>query len=190
MGYARSEKEWIVLDRLADIILENVDGCVIDIGMGKSTYVLARHAKKFNRIQYSCEVQQKIIDKFCPDGKLHDNHIIYNGYSWDLMKDFDKKIAIVFMDGSHFYDTVKKEIEDFLTKLSDYGMVFVHDTFPPSENHVFEKEKRCGNVYKVRKYFEKVNPGFTFTWPYKLQAQNCGLTMIMKKKEGEPYYRE
>ena len=51
MGYVKNRKEWIILDRVVDIILDNVKGCIVDIGMGMSTQILAEYAEKYNRWQ-------------------------------------------------------------------------------------------------------------------------------------------
>lgn len=189
MGHARHIKEWIVVDRLADIILTNVKGCVFDVGIGPSTYVLAKHAEKFGVNQYTCEITERFIERFCPNGGIHDNHTIYNGYSWDLLKELNEDIAIAFLDGTHVYEQSKKECDTILTKMPAGGVIFIHDTYPSKDKHVRSDGKRCGDVYRVRQEFEKSDKVWTFTWPYHSQAQTCGLTMIMKKEEDVPFYR-
>jgi len=34
------QKQWIILDYLADVVLENVLGCIVEIGIGYSTETL------------------------------------------------------------------------------------------------------------------------------------------------------
>ena len=38
------DKDWIILDKLTEIILAHVEGCVVDIGIGPSTRVLRKHS--------------------------------------------------------------------------------------------------------------------------------------------------
>jgi len=180
MPHTFDRKQWIVVDSLADIILENVEGCIVDIGFGMSTIVLADYAKKWGRKQYSCDISEKIINKY--GGKLHDKHIIFVGKSLDFIASFNDIVALAFIDGEHIANTVRKEAIVLLDHMSTYGVLFLHDTFPP-ECLVRENGKKCGDVYKVRQEFERKGNLWCFTWPYVKQAEGCGLTMIMKKMQ-------
>ena len=42
-------EEWQIINVLAPIILNTVEGCIVDIGIGRSTEILANHAKQLNK---------------------------------------------------------------------------------------------------------------------------------------------
>lgn len=186
MGRSKDIRDWVVLDRLADIILEGVDGCIVDIGMGLSTIVLGRHAVNFGRVQYSVDICPKTANGF---GNQHGGHKVFVGDSLDIIKrkKFKEKPAIVFIDGCHEYKYIKKEVDFFLDILMPFGVIFFHDSYPPEKWAV--PDGGCGDVYLVRQELEKRDDLWTFTWPYEFQAQGCGLTMVMKKDPNQPKCR-
>lgn len=187
MGHARTFGEWIIISRLADIILHNVQGCIVDIGMGLSTIILADYAMAFNRKQYSCDRNPGIIKWI--HAPLHKDHIIFSDDSRKFLTKFDDIPALIFLDGDHRYKIVSQEVNFFLGKMEPGAVIFLHDTYPP-EDLADESGGKCGDVYKVRQDFEKADYVQTFTWPYESQAQGCGLTMIMKKElNGLPFCR-
>lgn len=64
---------------------------------------------------------------------------------------FDAKFDLVFIDGLHHADQVKKDFENSLRCLNDNGFIVIHDTCP--ENEVGTKVPRetrrwWGDVYK------------------------------------------
>ena len=186
------EVNCVILDDLAKTILANVEGCVVDIGIGSSTKVLSKHAKDLDRPHYTCDVKRGKCEWARTVGC-----VAFEGRSLDFIKTFpDIPVALVFLDGEHLYETVLQEVDFFLGRLSDGGVIFLHDTHPPKE-FICESGRRCGNVYRVRQQLEhrmamdilalthSKTTGFTrmpalqvFTWPY--TALNCGLTMVMK----------
>ena len=180
MGRSKNIRDWIVLDRLADIILEGVHGCIVDIGMGLSTIVLGRHAVNFGRRHYSVDISPDVAKAF---GNQHGGHKVFVGDSLDIIKrkKFREKPAIVFIDGCHEYRYIKEEVDFFLDMLMPFGVIFFHDSYPPERWAV--PDGGCGDVYLVRQELEKRDDLWTFTWPYEFQAQGCGLTMVMKKIE-------
>ncbi|HUS49675.1 MAG TPA: hypothetical protein VMZ91_05890, partial [Candidatus Paceibacterota bacterium] len=95
----KSKQYWIILDRLADVILKHVKGCIVDIGVGHSTYVLAAHAKKLKIKQYSVDNNKYRCDNL-KKNITHDNHFIYNQKSYNFMKTFDDIPALVFIDAN------------------------------------------------------------------------------------------
>jgi predicted O-methyltransferase YrrM len=48
--------------------------------------------------------------------------------SWDAVGDVNEKIEFLFIDGAHDYDSVKKDIADWVPKLIDGGIVCFHDS--------------------------------------------------------------
>lgn len=177
-------ENWIILDRLADVILNNVKGCIVDIGIGASTYVLCKHNERFKRNHYSCDPNQRICDWASQWGST-----IFKGRSLDFIKQFDRnqEIALMFVDGAHIYEVVMEEVKFFLEQTANGGVIFLHDTYPPEKWIRDEGKRGCGSVYKARQELEKRDDVQIFTWIY--TAFNCGLTMITKKEENRIFCR-
>jgi len=179
---------WIILERLTDVILANVPGCIVEIGAGRSTLVLAKHAEKMGVKFYTCDISTKgcnWIREQLPDCK---NLEIYNGKSTNFMQEFNDKPSVVFIDGDHRAKIVKMEVDFFLEKLNVGGVMFLHDTCPWQTTYEAKiAQGRSIDTYTVRKELEK-NPALdVFTWRY--TAGDCGLTMVLKKDMMLPEYR-
>ena len=172
--------KWIILHYLTEVVLAHIKGCIVEIGIGESTKILAGHAEK-NKINfYTCDLNRN-CRKFC------EKHVHFQGSSFDFMKQFNDIPSIVFLDGNHNYEIVSVEVEFFLEKLLAGGIIFLHDTYPPSEERLVKKY--CSDSYRLRQEYEKRRDIVDcFTWPY--TAINCGLTMIIKKSLNRPFYRE
>lgn len=182
---------WIIVDRLADVILSHVEGCIVEIGIGKSTKVLAKHAQNFGIKHYA-------IDK-CPnkcrwantnEGIAHDGLIICHEESLDFLKNFEDIPAIVFIDGCHHYEVVKEEVAILLPKIPEGGVMFLHDTFMCKEvyelitkHRKYIKNGWFSDCYKVRLDLEKDDSVWCMTFPY--SAWGCGLTLVLKKPKFE-----
>jgi len=172
---------WVMMDAIVPHILTNIDGPIVEIGMGESSEVLANHAHQRGRTLYSCDVEMGgMFDVF--DKPLFDNHICFVGRSKEFIKGFKESPAVVFIDGEHTYETVKMEVEFFLPILQTGGVMFLHDTWPYTERMIHKDGSglKPEDIYRVRQELER-NPDIdVFTWPY--TALNVGLTMVMKHK--------
>ena len=181
---------WGVLEGLVPLILQYNSGSIVEIGMGESTEILAKHAEAAGQRLYSCDLQMggmfEVFDK-----ELFDGHICYIGKSKDFIHQFlqwHDNPSIVFIDGDHTYETVKMEVEFFLSMLKDNGVIFMHDTFPRNQEQADDTGgMKPGKVYKVRQELERRSDIDVFTWPF--SAINTGLTMVMKHMEDRPYWR-
>ena len=174
-----NSEKWIILDALVGIILFYRKGCVVEIGVGSSTDILAKHAKKANVPLYTCDLNKNI-------SPLFNKHFHFNCSSLHFINQFDSIPSVVFLDGNHDYDVTIKEVEFFLDKMIIGGVIFMHDTYPPSEQHL--THKYCSDSYKLRQEYEKrIDIVDCFTWPY--TSGNCGLTMMIKKDPKRPYYK-
>jgi len=95
-------------------------------------------------------------------------------------------VAVVHLDGCHDFEVVREEVMFFYQMLIPGGIIFIHDTYPPTEGHL--TQGFCSDAYRVRQELEK--EGFIpdlFTWPY--TASNCGLTMITKREPNRRYFQ-
>ena len=181
-----SAQDWSVIERLGGVVLENVEGCIFEIGIGESTRILKKLADDFGRDLYcfdmmvrKCDWAKKIGCKTIP-GKTKGT----------LKNFFSTPVAMGLIDGRHDASTVGFEIHFFLKILTIGGVIFMHDTYLPSDNKIrdeFHPKGASGDPYKVRQELERSKSVQTFTWPY--TAMNQGLTMVMKLDNNRPYYR-
>ena len=179
---------WDIMDALVPKILKYNPADIVEIGMGESTQVFAQHAQEYGVKLFSCDIKMggmfRVFDK-----QLFPNHVCYIGKSEDFIRQYRGRPAIVFLDGEHKAETVRKEVEFFLPILLPEGVMFLHDTMPQHERQteVDEKGWSPGDVYLVRQELERNPDVDVFTWPY--SAHGMGLTMIMKHPEDRPYWR-
>lgn len=187
----QSNAYWSILNALTGIILAYRKGSIIEIGIdigGGSTGVLGRHATMRKTNFYTCDIDPLNSPKIDCEHHLH-----FNMSSLDFIKDYKDLIAkdrpaVVLLDGSHDYNVVIKEVEFFFKHLVVGGVIFIHDTLPPSEEHTVFSNNRCGNVYLVRQEIGTWGSVLDYlTWPY--TGNKCGVTMIIKNEINPPYYR-
>lgn len=174
---------WIILERLVDIILEHRKGCIVEIEMGRSTSVLKKFAEQFHVKLYSCDINKQMLTL-----QGGDYHMVFIGKSLDFIKTFDDTPAIVLLDGWHGYETVIQEAEFFFDKMIKGGVMFLHDTFPKTEDKLVKH--LCSTSYKVRQAFELKTDRDCFTWPYACGICETGLTMVIKREKDPPYWRK
>jgi len=177
-------KGWHMLVYICAGILRYNKGSIVEIGMGASTIELAHLARIAEVTLYSCDLMMGGMFKAFND-KLFPDHICFIGKSEDFIKQFEGEPSIAFIDGQHDYEVVKMEGDFLLEKLKTGGVLFMHDTFPPSERLTAPNPKPH-DVYKYRQELER-NPDYdVFTWPY--SSVNMGLTMVMKHRKDRPYW--
>ncbi len=165
---------WELLDVISRVILKHRPGAIVEIGIGKSTLIFAQIAKHYDLPFYTCDKKNH--------STLFPGHTAFIGNSFKFMDQFDKWLdqpAIVFLDGCHDYRVVRKEVDFFLPRLLENGVLFMHDTLPPTKRHL--KKALCSDSYRVREELEDCVDYDCFTWPF--TAKKCGLTMVMKKPQ-------
>jgi len=176
-------QDWTIIKRLGDVILRNAEGCIFEIGLGKSTPIFLKFAEDFKRDLYCFDMKLRKTDWAEKHGA-----IAFLGESVSFFDQFpDVPVAMGLIDGDHRYKVAIQEINFFLPKLSPGGIIFMHDTYPPREEWARENGRHCGDVYKIRQELEIRNNVQVLTWPY--TAADCGLTMVMKKEPNRPYYK-
>ena len=175
MTKAERHYHWEILDALAPIILKNVEGCVVEIGLGKSTEVLLPHSQNYHRRYLGCDNSRR-RGRWAKELPIE----LYRVNSAKFREEFPEglQVALAFLDGSHEHETVRADFSFFLARLTKGGVIFIHDTFPP-EDLKSDDGVYCGNVYKLREEIEHIGLFQIFTWPY--TALGCGLSMVMPK---------
>ena len=101
-------------------------------------------ANNFNKIDLPWR------EKFCvdPDPTAKADFI---GTSDEYFKDLDIKWDLVFIDGLHHADQVKRDFENSLKCLNDNGFILIHDVCPENEQGTKvprETKVWWGDVYK------------------------------------------
>jgi hypothetical protein len=178
---------WIVLERVGEIVLNNVKGCVIELGGGVSTPIMMELAKKFDRNFYTCDSRGSICDWIRGNVKYEKINVMHQN-SWHFILNLKDTPAVVFHDCDHRWRIVRKEVDKLIEILAPGGVIFIHDTAPPVwryEQKIAKGKKM--NTFWIRKFLEERKDVDTFTWRY--TAADCGLTMILKKDMTEPEYR-
>ena len=66
----------------------------------------------------------------------------------------DEQYDIIFIDGDHRYWGCKRDLENALTRLTDNGVVIMHDVHPMNEQECLPKKPNnglpwCGEAWKV-----------------------------------------
>jgi len=175
----------VILDRLADVILHYVKGCVVEIGVGQSTPILAKHAREAGVKHYAIDINANSCRKVEENPEAqHDGLIIYNGSSLDFIETFDDVPALVFIDGCHDSEVIMQEAMFFLHRLPSGGVIFLHDTYLiEGWEHRIAKKNLFSDTYRARWELENLKNVWCFTFPYTANA--CGLTMVMKRPEYE-----
>jgi len=59
---------------------------------------------------------------------IHPNFIFIKDYSFNVVKNWDKKIDYIFIDGDHTYNAVKQDFEDWYPHVKSGGIISIHDS--------------------------------------------------------------
>ena len=90
--------------------------------------------------------------KFGVDPDESINHpMIYTGTSDEYFTGYDTIHDLIFIDGLHHADQVKRDFENSLRYLSDNGYIVIHDVLPENESGTIvprETKQWWGDVYK------------------------------------------
>lgn len=179
---------WGVLGVLSDYVLQWLNGNIIEIGIGESSYYFTYLAKKYNRKVFHCDIQKSDYENLCTvDGFFDDSNVLFHGASDDFFRIIEfPRISLVFIDGDHMYNQVKKDFKNALSLIEDNGFIFFHDMYP--ENEMETSENRSGTGYILRKELERRSDVDVFTFPF--GSWNAGLTMVRKIPDDINKYRE
>lgn len=84
-----------------------------------------------------------------------------------------RSLNLLFIDGSHEYQQVKKDYTNFGRFVTKNGFIIFHDTYPPSEK--YKSPSYCGDAYKILDDLKKDESVEFVTFPY-----SFGLTVCRK----------
>ena len=177
-----ADEEGELLHRLAR---ECKDGEIVEIGSwkGKSTVWLAEGSKAGRGLKIYAIDPHKGYDGKSTLEEFR-NNIAKTGAgsmiipivktSEESAKEFSKPVGLIFIDGSHEYDDVKKDFELWFPKLIDGGVMAFHDTLG------YDGPRKVVNelIYKSR-HFRKVRLVNNIT--YAVKAENTLPDMLRNR---------
>lgn len=59
---------------------------------------------------------------------IHPNFTFIKDYSFNVVKDWDKEIDYIFIDGDHTYEAVKQDFEEWYPHVKVGGIISIHDS--------------------------------------------------------------
>lgn len=132
-----TKAERLLLYKLALLLPNHCN--IVEIGsyLGGSSVFLGSGAKEKKGILYCVDTWRNegmsegprdTYDEFIHNITPYRKWIIpLRGWSTEKAKKFDKKIDLLFIDGDHTYEAVKGDVEAWLPKLKNNGIVIFHD---------------------------------------------------------------
>lgn len=156
-------------------IIKNISpDLVLEIGIRSgvsSKFLMQGMAESsFEGEYHGCDINENIVrHEICKNTTFHIMK------SDDLAKIWNKPIDVLFIDGDHSYEQVKKDYENFIKYVNINGFIFFHDTYPPTEE--YKKPSRCGTAYKILEDLRRDGRVESITFPY-----SFGLTICRKIK--------
>ncbi len=147
------------------------DGPIVEIGSfkGKSTVFLGRGMKRSNSLHAidphistslgsrrdraaaretgtdgaPPETSWRTFNEILDTWKLTDRVHVIRGYSHEVRADWSEAIAMLWVDGDHSYEAVRRDIEDWLPLVVPGGFAAFHDT------HASYGEDHTGSVRRA-----------------------------------------
>tara|TARA_Y100000361_G_C11067348_1_gene293725 strand:- start:9 stop:632 length:624 start_codon:yes stop_codon:yes gene_type:complete len=119
------------------------------------------------------------IDKHLPD---ECNYRISSDRFFELLEGEDIKYDLIFIDGLHYSQQVKKDIENSLKHLQPHGMIMLHDCNPQTyESQVVPRMSSTwhGDVWKAYVEFKHTHPQFK---TYVVDT-DCGCGIIVNNED-------
>lgn len=195
-----------ILEDFGQYVLNGVQGDILEIGVGESSYFLSRIAKRFNRRLYHCDISpSKIVNPMTVPGYLSDSEeityfeerdpnpesfkrvVCFGGSSDQFFKRVPiAPIAFAFIDGDHSYLQVKEDFWNVWKFLQEDGVVVLHDTAPPDETWI--NENQCGDVYKLRQELQVEFIKMDVLTLRKGCALGVGITFVRKRPRSMEFY--
>ena len=178
-----------ILGMLGGIILRSLPSAnLLEIGIGRSSIYMSRLANKYNRKYYCCDVDaEKVKAIVAVPGFFQSSDIVFTGTSDNFLIPINfENIGLVFIDGDHHYEQVKKDFDTIFSMLLENGYIFLHDTYPPTEDMI--AETFCGSAYKLKQELKEREDLECFTFN-KILGYGFGITMVRKIPKDLPYYQ-
>jgi len=100
----------------------------------------------------------------------------YNMSTDDFFNQNQEKFDVVFIDAEHDYEQVKKDFENSLKILNEFGVIILHDTDPIDLRLL--TGMFCSDSFRIVNYVYKNHPELNIIT---LPIHETGLSLVMKK---------
>lgn len=82
----------------------------------------------FQATKRACENNVKTILKIFGKKNKYSDWTLHNDYSFNVVKNWKEPIQMIFIDGDHNYEAVKKDFEDWYPLVNKGGNILFHDS--------------------------------------------------------------
>lgn len=96
----------------------------------------------------------------------------------DFFNNFKEKVDIVFIDADHQFESARKDFENSLNILNEFGIILIHDTDPMEERLL--NPGYCGDSYKINDWIREKYPYLDMAV---LPITECGLTIVKRRQD-------
>jgi predicted O-methyltransferase YrrM len=148
-----------------ELLMKNDTKKMLQIGLGhwaSTHFILSLLLDHMTTIEYDSE----FIDRYKPEMD-DDFETVICGDSTLVHEDLDEQFDAVFIDGNHSYEYVKKDLENYLPKVREGGIIALHDVN-------FEGD-RYGSPRVLRES--------GFKWNFISYSKEVGIAYIIKGEE-------
>jgi len=170
-----------LLGALADYQLSYFKGDICEIGIGESSIMFSKLARKHDVMVWHCDYSRGLIESCeMTPGYFNEQAAVFTGKStefFEYIKPTEAKFSVSFIDGDHMIENVAHDFWNCYERTIKNGLIFLHDTNPPDES--WTVPEKCGTAYQIldvlKTHKDKVDV-FTFV----RSAFDVGLTMVRK----------
>ncbi len=128
--------ERLMLYKLARSLPKN--SIIVELGsyLGASSCFLAEGANKNDSTLYCVDTwlndgmtegKRDTFSEWRANTKHFTNIIPLRGYNNKIVKEFNERIDLLFIDSDHSYEAIKEDIKNWLPKLRSKGIIAIHD---------------------------------------------------------------
>ena len=136
-------------------------------------------------VEYGLNIQEiKDLVKICVGVDINVVDVVNKGHiefyqmtTDDFFFKNTRNFDIIFVDANHNFEQVKKDFDNSLKILNEFGLIILHDTDPIVEELL--THDHCDDSYKIVDYISDKKDLNIVTLP----IQETGLTIVMRKKD-------
>jgi len=96
----------------------------------------------------------------------------------EFFETFNEMVDVIFIDADHNFESVKKDFNNSIKLLNEFGVIFLHDT-DPMEQYLLDPGY-CGDSYKMDSWIRETYPDLDVMT---LPISEAGLTMVKRKND-------
>ena len=146
-----------------NLLMENDVENVLQIGLGhwgSTHFILSLLVDHITTVEYD----EEFINRYQPEMDMSFETVLH-GDSTVICDEIDQQFDVVFIDGNHSYEYVKKDLENYYPKVKDGGIVALHDAN-------FEGE-RYGTPRVLRES--------SYNWNFISHSKEVGIAYLIKE---------